>query len=123
LALEHWQRFVQRVAIAVIESQRGEGRAFAFDEPAARLIERHELEASRLTTFNARSRNCGVISSARFGAYWVAGRSGRTRWNVRMTPPPRAAARVARCKPLARNPAKPALMIAFLIVMVCRGGP
>ena len=44
-AFKHRQRFVQRVAIAVVEGQRGEGRALRLDEPAARLAERHELEA------------------------------------------------------------------------------
>jgi hypothetical protein len=39
-----------------------------------------------------------------------------------MTPRPRTARFAARCKLLARNAAKPAPMIAFLIVMVCRGG-
>jgi hypothetical protein len=40
-----------------------------------------------------------------------------------MTPRPRAAERAARCTPLARSAAKPALMIAFLIAMVCPDAP
>jgi hypothetical protein len=40
-----------------------------------------------------------------------------------MTPRPRAAEPAALCKPLARNAAKPAPMIAFLIVMVCSDAP
>ncbi len=41
-----------------------------------------------------------------------------------MTPVPRAATCAARCNPLARKPAKPALMMAFLMVMACLcGGP
>ena len=44
-ALEHGKRRLQRIAVAVVEGQRREGRAFAVDEPAAGFVERHEFEA------------------------------------------------------------------------------
>ena len=44
MPLEDGQREVARVAIAVVEGQRGEARA-ALDEPAPRFVERDEFEA------------------------------------------------------------------------------
>ncbi len=43
MPLEHGQREIARVAIAVVESQRGETRA-ALDEPSPRFRERDEFE-------------------------------------------------------------------------------